>query len=135
MHELSLLIEKDPFTISFIGGLEKQQTIVHFRSPIDSKSQDLTKFKSRTQHITHHTIHSHNTYEFEVSQNIKDSNDCFRLNKKYQKLNKILCPSKDKKKKSGNKKAKTSKQMFFHTCLYFSSFFLYFTDFIHLIKM
>ena len=91
--------EKDPFTISFIGGLEKQQTIVHFRSPIDSKSQDLTKFKSGTPHITHHTIHSNNTFELEVSQNIKDNNDCFCLNKKNQKLNKILCPSKDKKKK------------------------------------
>ena len=72
---------------------------MHFRSPIDSNSQDLTKFKSGTAHITYYTIHSHNTYEFEVSQNIKDNNDCFRLNKKYQKLNKILCPSKDKKKK------------------------------------
>ena len=117
MHELSLLIEKDPFTISFIGGLEKQQTIVHFRSPIDSKSQDLTKFKSWTPRIMHHTIHSHNTYAFEVSKNIKDNNDCFRLNKKYQNLNNILCPSKDKKKKkNGNKKAKISRQMFFHTC-------------------
>ena len=77
------LLRKTPFTISFIGGLEKQQTIVHFRSPIDSKSQDPTKFKSGTPHITHHTIHSHNTYELEVSQNIKDNNDCFRLNKKY----------------------------------------------------
>ena len=128
MHELSLLIEIDPFTISFIGGLNKQQTIVHFRFPIDSKSQDLTKFKSGTRHITHHTIHSLNTYEFEVSQNIKDNNDCFRFNKKYQKLNRILCPSKDKKKKKGNKKAKTSRQMFFSFCIYF-------TDFIHLIKM
>ena len=64
LHELSLLIEKEPFTISFIGGLEKQQNIVHFRSSIDSKSQDLTKFKSGTPHITRRTIHSYNTYEF-----------------------------------------------------------------------
>ena len=129
MHELSLLTEKDPYTISFIGGLEKQQTIVHFRSPIDPKSQDLTKFQSGTPHITHHTIHSPNTYELEVSQNtkliqnIKDNIDFFCLNKKYQKLNKILCPSKDKKKKEkGNKLAKTSRQMFFIPVCIFSHF-------------
>ena len=46
-----------------------KQIKVHFRSPIDLKGQDLTKFKSGTSHITHHTIHSHNTYEFEVLQN------------------------------------------------------------------
>ena len=78
LHELSLLIEKEPFTISFIVlGLEKQKTRVHFRSPIDSKSHNLTKFKSGTPHNTHHTIHSHYTYAFEVSQNIKDNNDFF----------------------------------------------------------
>ena len=38
------------------------------------KSQDLTKFQSGTSHVTHHTIHSHITYEFEVLQNIKDNN-------------------------------------------------------------
>ena len=54
---------------SVIGGLEKQQTIAHFRSPIASKSQDLTQFKSGTPHLTHHTIHSLNTYELEVSKN------------------------------------------------------------------
>ena len=36
---------------------EAFQNIVNFRSPINSKSQDLTKFKSGTSHITHHTIH------------------------------------------------------------------------------
>ena len=123
MHELSLLIEKDPFTISFIGGLEKQQTMVHFRSPIDSKSQNLTKFKSGTPHIMHHTIHSHNTYELEVSQNIKDNNDCFCLNKKYQKINKILCPTKDKKKKEKvNKSQKHQDKCFFIPVCIFSHF-------------
>ena len=65
-----------------LGGLAQQQNIVHFRSPIDSKSQNLTKFKSGTSHITHHTIHSHITYEFEVLQNIRDNNECF-CKKKY----------------------------------------------------
>ena len=121
MHELSLLIEKDQFTIGFIGGLEKQQIIVHFRSPIVSTSQDLTKFKSGTPHITHHTIHSHNSYELEVSQNIKDNKDFFCLNNKYQNLNKILCPSKDKKKKEkGNKKAKNHEKCFFIPVCIFS---------------
>ena len=50
------------FAISSIGNLTKQQNKVHFRSPIDPKSQDLTKFKSGTLHISHHTIHSHITY-------------------------------------------------------------------------
>ena len=54
-----------------IEGLAKQQNIMHFTYPIDSKSQDLTKFKSGTSHITHHTIPSHITFEFEVLQNIR----------------------------------------------------------------
>ena len=66
------------FTISSIGGLGKQKNIVYFRSPINSKSQDITKVKSGTSHITHHTIHSHITYEFERFQNTKDNYDCFR---------------------------------------------------------
>ena len=54
---------------------------MHFRSPIDPKSPNLTKFKSGTPHVTHHTIHSHIRYEFEVLLNIKDNNDCFCFKK------------------------------------------------------
>ena len=70
---------------------------MHFRSPIDSKSQELIEFKSGTSHITHYTIHPPITYKFEVWQNIRDNNDCFFGKKKYQKLNKNLCPFKEKK--------------------------------------
>ena len=110
LHELSLLIEKVPFTISFIGGLENLQTIVHFRSPIDSKSQDLTKFKSGTLHIMRHKIYSHITYEFEVLQNSNDNNDCLR--KKIISWTKFFVLQKNRKRKKSNKKAKTSRQMF-----------------------
>ena len=65
------------FTMGSIGGLAKHQNIVLFRSPIDPKSQDLTKIKYGKSHIMHHTIHSHITYEFEVLQNIRDNNDFF----------------------------------------------------------
>ena len=40
-------------------------------------SHQLKESKSGTSHITHHTIHSHITYEFEVLQYIKYYNDCF----------------------------------------------------------
>ena len=51
------------------------QNIVHFGSPIDSNSQDFTKFKlHNSSHITQYI--SHITYDFEVRQNIKDNNDC-----------------------------------------------------------
>ena len=89
-----------------------------------SKSQDLTKFKSKTPHITHHTIHSHNTYEFEVLQNIKDDNDCFCL-KKISKVEQILCPSKDKKKKECNKKNMKTKVFFIAVCIFFILYILY----------
>ena len=120
MHELSLLIEKDPFTLSFIGGIEKQQTIVHFRSPIDSKSQALTKLKSGTPHITHHTIHSHNTYELEVSQNIKDTNDCFLFKQKISKVeqNSLFFEKQEKEKKAIQRQKHQDK------CFFIPVFFL-----------
>ena len=99
---------------------------MHFRSPINSKSHELTKIKSGISHIMHHKIHSHIRYKFEVLQNIKDNNDSFRK-KRNLTWNKILCPSKEKKKKKVNENAKKIKTNFFSYLFVF--FLIYLIDF------
>ena len=118
------------FTISSTEGLAKQQNIVHFRSPIDLKSQNLTEFKSRNLHITHHTIHSHITYKFKVLQNIRENNNCFCKKKNIKSWTKFSVLQKKRKRKKNNKKKSTSRQMFFSYL-----FVICVCDFIHINKM
>ena len=83
---------------------------------VSHRLKESRPYKIHVWNITHHA--SYNTltyikYEFEVLQNIRVKMICFvKINKK---LNKILCPLKEKKK--GGKKSITSRQMFFFTCL------------------
>ena len=135
---------------------------MHLESPIDSDSQDLTKLKSITSHITHHTKHiayykifmiimivtfqtkPWSSYENHDLNNTDTSVKQIIIYNKYWKMksnftNKlgfakekfkvlnILCSLKEKN-------AHTSRQVFFHNCLFFSVFFLYFTYLYSLLK-
>ena len=105
---------------------------MHFKSPIDSKSQDLTKCKSGKSHITHHTIHSHITYNFEVLQNIKDNNDCFE-EKNISKVEQNSLSFKRKEEKiNAIKRQKHQHKCFFS---YLIVFLYFFTDFYSLKKI